>query len=50
MARMPADNPTNGKSGLPVSFADRPLWLLRGRDLTGRNDFKAGFESLSQPG
>ena len=43
-------NPTNGKSGLPVSFADRPLWLLRGRDLTGRNDFKAGFESLSQPG
>ena len=36
-------NPTDGKSGLPVAFATRPLWLLRGRDLTGRNDFNVGF-------
>jgi hypothetical protein len=34
--------PAEGRSGLPVSFATRPLWLLRGRDLTGRNDFKVG--------
>ena len=36
-------NPTDGKSGLPVAFATRPLWLLRGQDRTGRNDFKVGF-------
>jgi len=36
-------NPVDGQSGVPVSFATRPLWLLRGRDLTGRNDFKVGF-------
>jgi ectoine hydroxylase-related dioxygenase (phytanoyl-CoA dioxygenase family) len=35
-------NPTNGKSGLPVSFATRPLWLVRGEDKTGRNDFQIG--------
>jgi hypothetical protein len=22
----------------------RPLWLLRGRDRTGRNDFEVGFD------
>ena len=38
-----AINPTDGKSGLPVAFATRPLWLLRGRDRTGRNDFEVGF-------
>jgi hypothetical protein len=38
-----AINPTDGKSGVPVAFATRPLWLLRGQDRTGRNDFKAGF-------
>lgn len=38
-------NPTDGKSGVPVAFATRPLWLLRGRDRTGRNDFKVGFGS-----
>lgn len=37
-------NPAEGKSGVPVSFANRPLWLLRGSDLTGRNDFKVGFD------
>jgi ectoine hydroxylase-related dioxygenase (phytanoyl-CoA dioxygenase family) len=36
--------PVDGKSGIPVAFAQRPLWLLRGRDVTGRNDFSVGFE------
>jgi len=35
-------NPADGKSGVPVAFASRPLWLLRGQDRTGRNDFKVG--------
>jgi ectoine hydroxylase-related dioxygenase (phytanoyl-CoA dioxygenase family) len=35
-------NPVDGKSGVAVSFATRPLWLLRGVDRTGRNDFKVG--------
>lgn len=34
--------PVDGKSGVPVNFARRPLWLLRGRDLSGRNDFVTG--------
>jgi hypothetical protein len=34
--------PSNGKTGVPVSFATRPLWLLRGQDRTGRNDFSMG--------
>ena len=38
-------NPTDGKSGLPVAFATRPLWLLRGQDRTGRNDFGPEFKS-----
>jgi ectoine hydroxylase-related dioxygenase (phytanoyl-CoA dioxygenase family) len=37
-------DPVQGQSGVPVSFATRPLWLLRGRDRTGRNDFNIGFE------
>lgn len=37
-------DPVQGRSGVPVAFATRPLWLLRGRDRTGRNDFKIGFE------
>ena len=37
-------DPVAGRSGVPVDFATRPLWLLRGRDRTGRNDFKVGFE------
>ena len=36
-------NPADGKSGVSVAFATRPLWLLRGKDQTGRNDFKVGF-------
>ena len=34
--------PMDGKTGVPVSFATRPLWLLRGRDSHGGNDFKTG--------
>jgi len=36
-------NPADGRSGVPVAFASRPLWLLRGSDRTGRNDFSIGF-------
>lgn len=35
-------NPADGKSGIPVSFATRPLWLVRGQDRTGSNDFAVG--------
>jgi hypothetical protein len=38
-------NPTDGKSGIPVSFATRPLWLVKGVDRTGRNDFEVGHGS-----
>jgi ectoine hydroxylase-related dioxygenase (phytanoyl-CoA dioxygenase family) len=34
--------PVDGKTGVPVSFATRPLWLLRGSDQTGQNDFSIG--------
>lgn len=34
--------PSDGQTGVPVSFATRPLWLLRGQDRTGRNDFDVG--------
>ncbi len=34
--------PVDGKTGVPVSFATRPLWLLRGHDASGRNDFQTG--------
>ena len=34
--------PSDGKTGVSVSFATRPLWLLRGEDRTGSNDFSAG--------
>ena len=29
-------------SGFKVDFSKRPLWLLRGRDVSGRNDFEVG--------
>ncbi|MET0508157.1 MAG: phytanoyl-CoA dioxygenase family protein [Burkholderiaceae bacterium] len=35
-------DPTGSGTGIPVQWATRPLWLLRGRDRTGRNDFAAG--------
>ncbi len=34
--------PVDGKSGVPVNFANRPLWLLKGVDRSGRNDFEVG--------
>ncbi|MGI9334703.1 MAG: phytanoyl-CoA dioxygenase family protein, partial [Gammaproteobacteria bacterium] len=34
--------PTSSKSGYKVDFATRPLWLLRGSDRTGKNDFEIG--------
>jgi hypothetical protein len=34
--------PVDGKSGVPVDFARRPLWLVRGVDRSGRNDFTVG--------
>ncbi len=35
-------NPADGQSGLNISFATRPLWLLKGEDKTGKNDFAVG--------
>ena len=34
--------PVDGLSGVPVDFARRPLWLLRGTDRSGLNDFEVG--------
>ena len=34
--------PAEGQTGVPVNFAQRPIWLLRGVDRSGRNDFKVG--------
>ena len=34
--------PVDGKSGVPVDFTQRPLWLVRGVDRSGRNDFEIG--------
>lgn len=35
-------DPVSGQSGVPVNFARRPLWLLRGTDRSGANDFEVG--------
>lgn len=34
--------PVDGQSGIPVNFSQRPIWLLRGVDRSGRNDFEVG--------
>lgn len=34
--------PVDGKTGVPVDFANRPLWLVKGVDRSGRNDFNRG--------
>jgi len=34
--------PAEGKTGLAVDFANRPLWLVRGIDRSGRNDLAVG--------
>ena len=36
-------NPAGGQSGVPVAFATRPLWMVRGKDQTNRNNFEVGF-------
>jgi len=38
--------PVDGKSGVAVDFARRPLWLLRGTDRSGRNDFEIGHRAM----
>lgn len=37
-----APNLLTGKTGVGVNWAVRPLWLLRGQDRSGRNDFDIG--------
>ena len=34
--------PADGKTGLSLDFARRPLWLVKGIDRSGRNDFEVG--------
>ena len=34
--------PVDGKTGVAVNFAQRPLWLLKGQDRCGLNDFSVG--------
>jgi ectoine hydroxylase-related dioxygenase (phytanoyl-CoA dioxygenase family) len=34
--------PADGKTGIAVNFAHRPLWLVHGVDRSGRNDFTIG--------
>jgi ectoine hydroxylase-related dioxygenase (phytanoyl-CoA dioxygenase family) len=38
--------PVDGQSGVPVDFARRPLWLVRGVDRHGGNDFHTGHPAL----
>ena len=39
--------PAKGTSGLNLNFATRPLWLLKGQDVSGRNDFQVGHRTAS---
>lgn len=41
--------PVDGKSGVAVDFARRPLWLLKGVDRSGRNDFEVGHAGRRAP-
>ena len=34
--------PSDGQTGVPVSFARRPIWLVSGVDRCGLNDFEVG--------
>ena len=38
--------PLDGQSGVPVDFARRPLWLVRGVDRHGGNDFDTGHRTV----
>jgi hypothetical protein len=40
--------PADGKTGLPIDFARRPLWLLKGVDRSGRNDFRIGHRPAAE--
>jgi len=40
-------HPAKGTSGLNLNFATRPLWLLKGQDVSGRNDFQLGHRTDS---
>jgi hypothetical protein len=40
--------PADGKTGVPVDFALRPLWLLKGVDRSGRNDFSVGHRRAAR--
>lgn len=31
-------------AGYPVDFSNRPIWLVRGRDVSGKNDFSVGHD------
>jgi hypothetical protein len=37
-------HPAAGKTGLALNFETRPLWLLKGKDACGLNDFSIGHE------
>lgn len=39
--------PAEGQTGVPVNFAQRPIWLLQGVDRSGRNDFEVGHRRHS---
>jgi Phytanoyl-CoA dioxygenase (PhyH) len=39
--------PHDGKTGIPVAFATRPIWLVRGVDRTGENDLTVGHAQRS---
>jgi hypothetical protein len=34
--------PAEGRTGLALDFANRPLWLVSGTDRSGRNDLRIG--------
>jgi len=40
-------HPAKGTSGLNLNFATRPLWLLKGSDVCGLNDFQIGHQQNS---
>lgn len=37
--------PHDGRTGVPVDFAHRPLWLVKGVDRSGRNDLAVGHRA-----
>jgi len=37
--------PVDGKTGVAVNFAERPLWLVKGVDRCGLNDFSVGHRA-----